>query len=142
MVFRAIPIQGKDEKHRDVPELLAANDGEPSSGAAYQDSPDWKCRTTDKRLQQTGWDGVENLSHTLAVGLLWSAIIEPSRRKWMSSQTAHMACRAKHHWTTTLLAATIARHDSSVLGGCPAYAECTALAPSLRAVGMDTTGTS
>src|SRR5215510_16007811 len=73
---------------------------------------------------------------------LWSAIIEPSRRKWMSSQTAYMACRAKHHWTTTLLAATIAKNDFSVSGGCPAYAERTALAPSLRTVGVDTTGTS
>src|SRR2546425_5264158 len=52
-----------------------------------------------------------------------------------------MACRAKHHWTTTLLTATIARNDASVLGGCPAYAEYTALVPSLRTGGMDTAGT-
>ena len=44
-------------------------------------------------------------------------------------------------WTTTLLAATIARNASSVSGGCPTYAERTALAPSLRTVGVDTTGT-
>src|SRR5215467_16311234 len=52
-----------------------------------------------------------------------------------------MACRAKRHWTTTLLAATIARNDASLSGGCPAYAEPTALAPSLRTVGVDTAGT-
>src|SRR6266446_6935696 len=52
-----------------------------------------------------------------------------------------MACRAKRHWTTTLLAATIARKDASLSGGCPAYAEPTALAPSLLTVGVDTPGT-
>src|SRR5207244_11497907 len=52
-----------------------------------------------------------------------------------------MACRAKRHWTTTLLAATIARNDASLSGGCPAYAEPTALAPSFRTGGVDTAGT-
>src|SRR6266850_2949458 len=73
---------------------------------------------------------------------LWSAIIGSPRRKRISSQTACMACRATHHWTTTFRAATIARNDSSVSGGCPAYAERTALAPSPCAVGVHTTGTS
>src|SRR5262249_20578113 len=80
-------------------------------------------------------------SNPLGKRPLWSAIIESPRRKWVSSQTAHMACRAKHHWTTTLLAVTIARNDASVLGGCPAYAEYTAPVPSLRTGGMDTAGT-
>ena len=78
------------------------------------------------------------LSWRLCREPLWSAIIESPRRKRISSQTAHIACRAKHHWTTTLLAATLARNDASVSGGCPAYGERTALAPSLRAGGVDT----
>jgi len=71
---------------------------------------------------------------------LWSAIIESPRRKRAGLQTARRVCRAQHYWTTTLPAATIVKNDSSVLGGCSGYAECTALAPSPRTVGVHTAG--
>lgn len=71
---------------------------------------------------------------------VWSAIIESPRRKRAGLQTPRRVCRAQHYWTTTLPAATIVKNDSSVLGGCSGYAECTALAPSPRAVGVHTVG--
>jgi enamine deaminase RidA (YjgF/YER057c/UK114 family) len=73
---------------------------------------------------------------------LWSAIIESPRRTCISSQTVCIACRAMHHWTTTLPAATIVRHDAFVSGGCFGYDGCTALASSPRAVGEYPAGAS
>ena len=65
---------------------------------------------------------------------LWSAIIESPRRTCISSQTVRIACRAKHHWTTMLPAATIIRTHSLASGGWPTYGENSVLTPSSYAV--------
>ena len=58
-VLRAMSIQGKDETRRDARELLDADDGAPSSAVAFQDSPDWRCRTrlTAITADRFGWRG-------------------------------------------------------------------------------------